>query len=402
VTAPLAEVAALLAAAKAPDRELASLLRRCLPALDADGPVDDGLAAVWQDSFLFAVRSEAPVSIRVNGDGPAEMTPVNGAPYWVDMRTLGLGRTHSYDFVGLGGADVAGYTAASHPRTSVRRGELLGPFTVTSSVYPDAATDYWIYANHGVDPDRPQPLMVWLDGELCVGALDAINLRMQTVVDNLVHDGRIPPMVHLLVSPSRGREPLRSVQYDTVSDRYGRHLLDELLPHVERSFRLRSDGYSAGAFGLSSGGACAFGLAWFRPDRFARVHSGIGSFTALQWHPEQHLDGAFIYSELILRERRNLRVWLSSGANDLNNAAGHWPLSNIKLANSLKLAGYDYRFRYGEAGHNAAQAALDLPEALSWLWRDYDSDKTEHTFEQEPTERETPAYEVRIANRDAW
>lgn len=65
----------------------------------------------------------------------------------------------------------------------------------------------------------------------------------------------------------------------------------------------------------------------------------------------------------------------------------------IALANALKLRGYDFHFRFGTSLHAIAQGALDLPESLAWLWRDYDRSKTMQTYETEEAER---------ANRDAW
>jgi enterochelin esterase family protein len=82
--------------------------------------------------------------------------------------------------------------------------------------------------------------------------------------------------------------------------------------------------------------------------------------------------------------------------------AGSWPLNNIQLANALKLKGYDFHFRFGVSLHAIAQGALDLPESLTWLWRDYDSNKTEQTYQMEETERAKPPFRVSITNRDAW
>jgi hypothetical protein len=64
--------------------------------------------------------------------------------------------------------------------------------------------------------------------------------------------------------------------------------------------------------------------------------------------------------------------------------------------------GYDFHFRFGEAHHNYGQGSLDLPESLAWLWRDYDPERTEQAYEQDPAELAEPLYRVRIANRDAW
>ena len=115
------------------------------------------------------------------------------------------------------------------------------------------------------------------------------------------------------------------------------------------------------------------------------------------------MDGGYIVSNKVRREpRKNLRVWLSDGADDQETNAGSWPLNNILLANGLKLKGYDFHFRFGEGMHAIAQGALDLPESLTWLWRDYDSGRSEQTYEMDEAERAKPPYRVKIVNRDAW
>jgi len=131
--------------------------------------------------------------------------------------------------------------------------------------------------------------------------------------------------------------------------------------------------------------------------------SHIGSYVALQWHPEKNLDGGYIVSNKVRRDpKKNIRVWLSDGENDQEAMFGSWPLNNIMLANALKLKGYDFHFRFGSGIHAIAQGALDLPESLAWLWRDYDPAKTEQACAMEESERAKPVFSVRIANRDAW
>jgi enterochelin esterase-like enzyme len=188
-----------------------------------------------------------------------------------------------------------------------------------------------------------------------------------------------------------------------VSERYGKYLLEEVLPDVEKTYKLRSDAYSRAIAGASSGAICAFNAAWYFPGQFSRVLSHIGSYTALQWHPERHLDGGYIVSQKVRREaRKNLRVWLSDGTDDGESVAGSWPLGNIMLANALKLKGYDFHFRFGDGMHSIAQGALDLPESLAWLWRDYDASRSAQQYEMEDPEKAKPLFRVKIANRDAW
>jgi enterochelin esterase family protein len=69
------------------------------------------------------------------------------------------------------------------------------------------------------------------------------------------------------------------------------------------------------------------------------------------------------------------------------------------MANALKFKGYDYHFSFGTGEHNNSQGATELPEALTWLWRDYDPAKTSQTFEQEASEKDQPAWRVVQLNR---
>jgi hypothetical protein len=77
-------------------------------------------------------------------------------------------------------------------------------------------------------------------------------------------------------------------------------------------------------------------------------------------------------------------------------------MQNIQMANSLKLRGYDFHFRFGTAAHGAPQAALDLPESLTWLWRGYDPASTSQEYQMDAGEQQKPLFRVTISNRDAW
>jgi enterochelin esterase family protein len=257
--------------------------------------------------------------------------------------------------------------------------------------------------------------MVWHDGPAFLAPSDLVGYRVQIVTDNLVHLGLIPPMVHLFVTPSSGGEEenlrevvdgwtepfhtMRTLQYVPVSDRYCRHLVGELLPHTEQLVKLRSDGYSRASAGGSGGAMCAFALSWTSPCEFSR---------AQMWVPG--VPHSRTYSDFVRQEpKRNIRVWLSGGSNDLDyGGRGHpaiflpggLPIHSVLLANALKGRDYDFHFRFGDGSHGNGQGALDLPDSLAWLWRDYDPDRTEQAFEQELEERDKPLFRVGIVNRD--
>ena len=196
---------------------------------------------------------------------------------------------------------------------------------------------------------------------------------------------------------------MRSTEYDTVSDRYARFLRDELLPEVAKRYPLRTDGYSRAITGSSSGGICALNAAWQMPEQFSRVISWIGSFSAIQWREDPAVpDGGQDYPEKVLREtHRNVRVWLEDGNHDQeNDRYGSWPLDNLRLANALKLKGYDFRFSFGTGPHSQAHGAMEFPEELLWLWRGYDPAKTTETYVQDEAEGKLPPFRVGIVNRE--
>jgi enterochelin esterase family protein len=93
-------------------------------------------------------------------------------------------------------------------------------------------------------------------------------------------------------------------------------------------------------------------------------------------------------------------VWLQDGSEDLENNHGSWPLQNLQMANSLKLMNYDFHLSLGNGTHNGAHGASELPEEMTWLWRDYDPAKTEQTYEMEPAEKAKPLFRAKIYNRE--
>jgi len=68
--------------------------------------------------------------------------------------------------------------------------------------------------------------------------------------------------------------------------------------------------------------------------------------------------------------KKPIRVFLQGGENDLDNAAGCWPLANQEMARALKFAGYDYQFDFGNGFHSTRHGLAILPDSLRWLWRE--------------------------------
>jgi enterochelin esterase family protein len=259
------------------------------------------------------------------------------------------------------------------PDSMVQEGVPQGTVTqgtwVSPKVYPGTTRDYWIYVPAQYDNSKPAAVMVFQDGGNYVNAKG--QFRVPVVIDNLIHKGEMPVTIGIFLNPGvipaarPGAEPRRnrSFEYDTPSDQYSRFLLEEILPMVAEKYNLTDDPNQRAIGGISSGGICAFTVAWERPDAFRKVLSHVGSFTNIR--------GGHVYPALIRKtERKPLRVFPQDGSGDLDNLHGNWPLSNQQMAAALKFAKYDYQFVFGDGGHNGKHGGAILPDSLRWLWRE--------------------------------
>jgi enterochelin esterase-like enzyme len=352
--------------------------------------------------FLFAVEAQKAPALFINDEPGPRMVKGREPALWYTTAKLATGRTHNFhyqvDGKRFGGAnDVPAFGPYSYPKPGVPEGKLDGKHVHESQLYPGMKSDYWIWVPVQYDPATPAAVMVWQDGEVLV---PRDRSRAQIVFENLTHEKKIPVIIHVLISPGLvGTQRMRSIQYDTMDDRYVRFLRDEILIEAGKKYNLRQDSYSRAIAGDSSGGICAFNAAYTHPELFSRVLSRIGSFTSIQWKPGV-LDGGNVYPFKIRKEpKRNIRVWLQDGSGDLENAHGSWPAQNIAMANSLKMKEYDFQFVWGNGTHSRNAGHAELPEEMVWLWRDYDPSKTSQDFVMDSAERDKPSFRINSLNR---
>ncbi len=258
-------------------------------------------------------------------------------------------------------------TEDSIPQPNVPKGTMLkGSYLAKhSSVFPGTEREYQIYLPPGFDKSKPAPSMVFQDGVI---------YQAPVVFDNLIAKKDIPPLVGIFIKP--GVVPAandkalprfnRSYEYDSITPTYSQFLLDECLPAIEEKhgLKLSKDPNLAAISGNSSGGICAFMVAWHRPDRFRRVFTGVGTYVGIH--------GADQLPVLVRKfEPKPLRVFLQSGTGDNNLYCGDWWMANQTMERSLTWAGYDVNHAWGGGGHNAKHASQIFPDVLRWLWRDW-------------------------------
>jgi enterochelin esterase-like enzyme len=331
------------------------------------------------DELAVAFAIEAP-NLPATGPGPRAVADhgmfslplmkvgTSGVYAAVANLTHGAAFTWHYEAGGarLGGGQLEVYE--THPdareRPGVPKGTLKQMPPWASKVFAGTTRDWWVYVPAQYNAANPAAVMVFQDGATA-------RQMVVPVFDNLIAKGDIPVTVGIFIEPGGIKTPRdnRSFEYDTLSDQYARFLLEEILPEVEKTVRLRRDAAGRAIAGQSSGAIAAFTVAWERPTEFSKVLSGIGSYTNIQ-SGKTLREGGHNYAAMIRKApRKPIRIFMQDGANDLDNQHGSWWLANQTLARSLAYAGYDYKFEQGQGFHSGSHMRAILPDALRWLWR---------------------------------
>lgn len=257
----------------------------------------------------------------------------------------------------------------SQEKADVPKGKVTQMPVHESKIFAGTKRDWWIYVPAQYKPEQPANLMVFQDGHDYVGVKGA--WRVPVVFDNLIASGDMQPTIAIFINPghvgdtkpqSAWKNNNRGKEYNTLGSTYATFLLEEIIPQVQKDYKLTEspEGWAIG--GASSGAICAFTVAWERPDKFRKVFSTIGSYVDLA--------GGHVYPSLIrITEHKPLRIYLQDGSGDIDNQFGNWPIANQQMDKALTYARYDHTFTFGDGAHNSKHGASIFPEAMKWLWR---------------------------------
>ena len=297
--------------------------------------------------------------------------------------------------------------AETMSQTNVPQGTIFN-FTISSAdskMYPgiarDAGTSGTPNANEPakliVTTSHPAPykrkIAVYVPKQYVPGSVvpfivgaDGPDAMLFSTLDNLINEKRVPVMVAISIGNGSGdaQGSERGLEYDTMSGRYADFVETEILPLVEKqcAVKLSQDPDARATMGGSSGGSCALIMAWYHPERWHRVLTYSGTYVNQQWpwNPETP-HGAWEFHEHLIATNavKPIRLWMEVGDRDLLNPNAmrdnfhDWVLANENMAKVLADKGYHYQFVFARnAGHtDGAVKRQTLPEALTWLWADY-------------------------------
>lgn len=220
----------------------------------------------------------------------------------------------------------------------------------------------WVYTPPGYDTTASSgyPLIVAFDGN---DYRD--NMPLPMVLDTLLAAGRAPAFVALLIDDSTSRVRIADLGN---AARMADFLGNQLIPWVQRGWRVTTDPARVIITGSSAGGLASAYVAFKRPDLFGNVWSQSGAF----WRGAEGSNGPpweWLTTQIKSTPKRDIRFVLDVGEMEdrqtLNGAGPNFREATRRFRNALAARGYDVTYTEVPGGDHAPEFwQMRLPEGI--------------------------------------
>lgn len=205
--------------------------------------------------------------------------------------------------------------------------------------------DITLYRPAGFDPGNPDnALLVVFDARAYL-----TKVPTPAILDNLIAEGRLPPVVAVFVSEI---DPETRARELPGNDAFADFLAEELLPRVRAEAGADVPAGRTILAGSSYGGLAAVTAALRHPERFGNAVALSGSFW---WHPAgASSDAPEHVADRVAREpARRLAIHLSAGRFEgARGGTGGILDTSRHLRDVLRAKGYDVSYREYAGGHD--------------------------------------------------
>ena len=212
---------------------------------------------------------------------------------------------------------------------------------------------------------EPYPLLVLFDEEAYLSLVPT-----PTILDNLISEGRIPPVIALLVGnakdDARDRELLCNPAFTMT-------LVTELLPWAHGLYNFTSDPRQTVVAGSSLGGIAAACTGLWHPETFGNVLSQSGAFhrapPSASDAGQSSSEPNWLVRQFISSPRKPLRFYLDAGSAEFNATGGGDAIlfCTRTLRDVLRAKGYEVHFQEFAGGHDYLSWRGTLADGLSAL-----------------------------------
>jgi enterochelin esterase family protein len=244
--------------------------------------------------------------------------------------------------------EVPGDTPAFYDSRPVPHGEVR--MVLYESKTMGVTRWVWIYTPPNYDRTSAKYPVLYLfhgNGEAQNGWV--MNGRANIILDNLIAAKKAQPMIvvmpqgHALQGANVGPLVRLAGETNMFSKRFPQDLLQDVIPLVERDYRVHADADHRAIAGLSMGGGQALSIGLARTDLFHYVLSFSGAVGGPFMNAEAEFGDALSKPEILNSGLRLL--WVSCGRQDFLYQA------NRQFVDMLKDKGVNVLFRETEGSH---------------------------------------------------
>ncbi len=199
-----------------------------------------------------------------------------------------------------------------------------------------------VYLPPGYDPSAsPYPMLLVFDGSSYLTLVPT-----PRILNNLIHAGRISPIVAVFVGNVRGAR----VTELACNENFAEFLATELIPWVKEKYNVSADPAKNLVGGLSAGGLAASYVAFRHPEMFGNVISQSGSYW---WSPDRipdllslEVEDEWLTRQYAEADPKPIRFFLEVGLKE-EGARPSMVVVNRHFRNVLLARGYEI-VRYNE------------------------------------------------------
>lgn len=196
-------------------------------------------------------------------------------------------------------------------------------------------------------------LLVLTDAELHLNIMSAT-----TVLDNLIAEKKIPPIIAVFIDAGNNR--MKELK---CNDDFARFVSEELVPWTKKTYKLTVEAIDSIIGGLSLGGLMATYLGLKSPEIFGNVlaQSGDFSYQPDGWQSKNR--DTWIASQYRQCDKLSLKFYLNNGIIERKEIID----SNQNLLSMLKDLGYEAYFETFKGGHDYLSWSEYLATGLIYL-----------------------------------
>ena len=201
------------------------------------------------------------------------------------------------------------------------------------------------YSPHG----EPYPLIVLFDEDAYLSLVPT-----PTILDNLISEKRIPPVVAVLIGNAQAARDREL----PCNPKFSRALVTELLPWAHGLYNFTSDPRHTVVAGSSAGGLAAACSGLWQPEVFGNVLAQSGAFHRTPRSGSDTTDSSpepnWVARQYISSPKKALRFYLDAGSAEFNATGGADAIlfCTRTLRDVLRAKGYEVHFQEFAGGHD--------------------------------------------------